>query len=67
LGFGAGISSGDRRRKRRPARARLLASIYRDLGLVRILHQDWRIEDHQQAIVAFRVGISPLTLARPSR
>ena len=48
---------------------------YKTLGLVwfdipqdaGIFHQDWRIEDHQEATVAFRVGISTLTLARPSR
>ena len=47
---------------------------YKTLGLVwfdiaqggGILHQDWRIEDRPAAEAAFRLGISALTLARPS-
>src|SRR5262249_42694454 len=47
---------------------------YKTLGLVwfdiaqsdGILHQNWRIEDSQAAMAAFRFGVSPLTLARPS-
>jgi hypothetical protein len=48
---------------------------YKTLGLVwfdiaqsdGILHQDWRIENSQPARAAFRLGVSTLTLARPSR
>jgi mannan endo-1,4-beta-mannosidase len=48
---------------------------YKTLGLVwfdiaqqgDIYHQDWRIEGDQPAEAAFRLGISALTLARPSR
>ena len=32
-----------------------------------IFHQDWRIEDHPEATLAFRLGIAALTLERPSR
>ena len=32
-----------------------------------IFHQDWRIESSQSATTAFRLGVSALTLARPSR
>jgi len=47
---------------------------YKTLGLVwfditqndGILHQDWRIENSQQAQAAFRLGVSTLTLARPA-
>ena len=47
---------------------------YKTLGLVwfdiaqsdGILHQDWRIENSQPARAAFRLGVSTLTLARPS-
>jgi mannan endo-1,4-beta-mannosidase len=46
---------------------------YKALGLVwfdikqhhGVLHQDWRVEDSQVAEVAFRLGISALTLVRP--
>ena len=46
---------------------------YRTLGLVwfdkvqddGIYHQDWRIENDQQADAAFRLGLSELKLARP--
>ena len=48
---------------------------YKTLGLVwfdiaqsgGILRQDWRIEDSPPARSAFRLGVSTLTLARPSR
>jgi mannan endo-1,4-beta-mannosidase len=48
---------------------------YKTLGLVwfdiaqsgDIFHQDWRIESSQAAMTAFRLGVSALTLARPSR
>jgi hypothetical protein len=48
---------------------------YKALGLVwfdiaqsgDIFHQDWRIESSQSATTAFRLGVSALTLARPSR
>jgi hypothetical protein len=48
---------------------------YKALGLVwfdiaqggDIFHQDWRIESSQAATTAFRLGVSALTLARPSR
>ena len=48
---------------------------YKTLGLVwfdiaqagSIFHQDWRIEGSQSAATAFRLGVSALTLARPSR
>jgi mannan endo-1,4-beta-mannosidase len=48
-------------------------SQYHALGLVwfdkaqdsGVYHQDWRLEDHQQAEVAFRLGVSGLTLFRP--
>jgi mannan endo-1,4-beta-mannosidase len=48
---------------------------YRTLGLVwfdidqhgSARHQDWRIEDDEAADAAFRLGISELTLARPSK
>jgi mannan endo-1,4-beta-mannosidase len=30
-----------------------------------VYHQDWRLEDHPQAEVAFRLGVSGLTLFRP--
>jgi mannan endo-1,4-beta-mannosidase len=48
---------------------------YKALGLVwfdiaqsgDIFHQDWRIESSQLATTAFRLGVSALTLARPSR
>ena len=48
---------------------------YKALGLVwfdiaqsgDIFHQDWRIEASQAATTAFRLGVSALTLARPSR
>jgi mannan endo-1,4-beta-mannosidase len=48
---------------------------YKTLGLVwfdiaqsdGILHQNWRIEDSNQAKAAFRFGVSTLTLARPSQ
>ena len=48
---------------------------YKTLGLVwfdiaqsgGIFHQNWRIEDSQPARAAFRLGVSALTLARPSR
>jgi glycosyl hydrolase family 26 len=47
---------------------------YKTLGLVwfdkkqddGIYHQDWRLEDDQRALLAFRYGISGLTLAPPS-
>jgi len=47
---------------------------YKTLGLVwfdkkqddGIYHQDWRIEDDQLAVQAFRLGLSALTLAPPS-
>jgi mannan endo-1,4-beta-mannosidase len=47
---------------------------YKTLGLVwfdiaqsgGILRQDWRIEDSRPASAAFRLGVSTLTLARPS-
>jgi hypothetical protein len=32
-----------------------------------ILHQDWRVERNSSVGTAFRLGISALTLARPSR
>jgi mannan endo-1,4-beta-mannosidase len=57
--------------------ANLFAGIrnYRTLGLVWFdiaqhgspLHQDWRIEGDAAAEAAFRLGISSLTLARPSQ
>ena len=48
---------------------------YKTLGLVwfdiaqngGILRQDWRIEDSPPARSAFRLGVSTLTLARPSQ
>jgi mannan endo-1,4-beta-mannosidase len=48
---------------------------YKALGLVwfdiaqsgDIFHQDWRIESSQAATTAFSLGVSALTLARPSR
>jgi mannan endo-1,4-beta-mannosidase len=48
---------------------------YKALGLVwfdipqtgSIFHQDWRIEDSPAAEAAFRLGLSGLALARPSR
>jgi mannan endo-1,4-beta-mannosidase len=48
---------------------------YKTLGLVwfdiaqsdGIFHQDWRIEGSPAAEAAFRLGVSTLTLARPSR